>query len=259
MRLFTAFVLALAGTGAAASAQSSGEVMEAFVACKIYGPPDRAAALGFELTNVHSHVTFWSQPVSVQVSRADFERTRPTLTLESWHEHLRDQTALKRLYWDDVTEKVGLPFARFVWGDRLGSRPPSEAAIGKWRPSVLYCIMEKDRARFSEIIPRFDPKPASGMYQIPTDWTLGRTVSLTAADIEPVVATAPRRGGHIVIQDATPTQASPEQRAAALLQSQREDAARMAKAAAESARNNADLQAKIAKAVEEARKRGNKQ
>ena len=65
--------------------------------------------------------------------------------------------------------------------------------------------------------------------------------------------------GHIVIQDATPTQASPEQQAAALLQSQREDAARMAKAAAESARHNADLQAKIAKAVEEARKRGNKQ
>jgi hypothetical protein len=73
----------------------------------------------------------------------------------------------------------------------------------------------------------------------------------------PALGDPPR--GHIVIQDATPTQATPEQRAAALLQSQREDAARMAKAAAESARSNADIQAKIAKAVEEARKRGNKQ
>jgi hypothetical protein len=65
--------------------------------------------------------------------------------------------------------------------------------------------------------------------------------------------------GHILIEDKKPTQASAAQLAELRLQAQREYAAKAAKAAAESARNNADIQAKIAKAVEEARKRGNKQ
>jgi hypothetical protein len=63
----------------------------------------------------------------------------------------------------------------------------------------------------------------------------------------------------IIIEDAKPTQATPAQLAQMRLTAQREYAARAAKAAADHARHDAEIQARIKKFFEEAKKRGNAQ
>lgn len=260
MKFFAAFALVLAGTAAAASAQSVDDKMEAFVRCHVYGPPGPAETMGYEVRK-NELIQYFMRTKRVEVSRSQYERRRAT-TPDAWSgDDYTDQAAFMELYHDEAIERIGLKFAKHIWGDQIGTRPQSESGAGQWQPGRVWCQMFRKASVFNVI--EFDPR-IGHLQQIQTDWTMDGNIFLTGEYQEeqqavPVSNTSPRRGGDIIIQDATPTQATPEQMAASLLQSQREDAARMAKAAAESARNNADIQAKIARAVEEARKRGNKQ
>lgn len=260
LKLFAAFTLVLAGTAAAASAQSSGEKMEAFVQCRVDGPRNYALALGYDLRN-NQWGRYYTRSMRVDVPRSQYEQRRATIRENSWGEESTDLDAFRELYGDEALERIGLPFAKRVWGDQIGTRPQDAAGVGQWKPGSLYCFMYRSASHFPR---REYNNDLDELIEVPTDWAMDGTIFLTGEYQEeqqtaPVSTTSPRRGGDIVIQDATPTKATPEQVAASLLQSQREDAARMAKAAAESARNNADIQAKLKKAVEEARKRGNAQ
>ncbi|MBB6425409.1 hypothetical protein [Sphingopyxis sp. JAI128] len=259
MKFFVVFVLTLAGT--AASAQSSDDKMEAFVQCRVDGPRTYALALGHELRN-DQHGRYYTRPMRVDVPRSQFERRRATIPDNPWGEESTDRDAFRELYGDEALERIGLSFAQRVWGDQIGTRPQDAAGVGQWKPGNLFCFMNRSLSQFQRI--EYDNDRYGRQIQIPTDWIMDRTISLTGEykkeqQAKPISTTSPGRRADIVIQDATPARATPEEMAASLLQSKRKEAAQMAKAAAESARNNADIKAKIAKAVEEARKRGNAQ
>lgn len=251
--------LTIAGAGTAADpAASSTETVDAYVSCRIAGPNERAVKfVGRQAVTAFKYTRHWfyTAPVLVIVPRTEFDRAHDAVELQySYQEELRSNVALSDLYGKIIYEEVGMPFARFMWGDGLGVRPKGQSSPGAWTPGDLSCNIAKDRSH----VMSQKYEPLRNAYYVQTDWTMDGPVMLSGADPVPVVraASGSYSGGSITIEDAAPPVIPAAEMARQRLQGQREEAARMAKAAAEAASYNAEIQAKIAKFFEEAKKRG---